>query len=46
MELLHERIAETAAAFPDKPAAEDAGGVLTYGQLAARSASIAAAMAR
>ncbi len=45
MKLLHERIAEYAALFPDKAAAEDSDGVLTYWQLAEKSASVAEALA-
>ena len=44
MKLLHERISETAAAFPEKPAAEDINGTITYGELEARSAAFSAAM--
>ena len=45
MRLLHELVADCAAAFPMKPAAADAHGEMTYGQLETRSASLAAALA-
>lgn len=46
MEQLLERILKTAIAFPDKAAAEDSKGILTYGRLDVQSAAISAALAR
>ena len=45
MKLLHELIADHAGAFPAKTAAEDVWGKIAYGELEARSASLAAALA-
>ena len=45
MKLLHELIQDTAAAFPAKTAAEDVWGSMSYGELEARSASIASVLA-
>ena len=45
MKLIHERISDYAAAFPEKAVAEDPFGKISYGELEARSASLAAALA-
>ena len=42
MKLLHELISGFAEAFPEKTAAEDINGIMTYGELARRSADLAA----
>ena len=46
MKLLYELITEYAAAFPNKAAAEDANGIMTYGELSARSACLANVLAK
>ncbi len=45
MKLIHEQISDTAAAFPAKAAASDPFGEISYGELDARSASLASALA-
>ena len=45
MKPLHDLVMDYAAAFPMKAAAEDIHGTMTYGELAARSASLAARLA-
>ena len=45
MKLFHERISDYASAFPAKASAEDASGVISYGEMEARSASISGALA-
>ena len=45
MKLIHERISDTAAAFPAKAVAADPFGEMSYGELEARSASLASVLA-
>lgn len=45
VELLHHRVLRQAAAVPERPAVFDARGMVTYGQLAARAAAVAHALA-
>lgn len=45
MKLIHELVSEYAAAFPEKTAVADANGEISYGELEARSAALAAALA-
>ena len=44
MKLLHELVMDYALASPEKPAAEDMRGIMSYRELNARSASLSAAL--
>ena len=44
MKLLHELVMDYALASPEKPAAEDMRGIISYRELNARSASLSAAL--